>query len=254
MQVSTKALARAQLCVVPLVCLTGCALFGLDGDDPDTYEAGSDGGGASNGANKVSCFGLPVLNLGVVESGYLEPNASDSQACGGYGDGNGDTSYTFTPSQAGTYRFSLASEFDSVFYLVLEACENQVGSHRSVYCTDDVGTSAVETFDAYLSVVGAPVLVVVDTYFSTGSGDFALQVELIEAASSGTCGWDPGSSYYDCGFEGSDPSGANPMQCPSELEVGEPCGDVLGQGCCAANGDLWFCATGGTLHRVDCGL
>jgi len=28
-----------------------------------------------------------------------------------------------------------------------------------------------------------------------------------------TCGWDAGNGYYDCGFEGADPSGENPLEC-----------------------------------------
>lgn len=59
------------------------------------------------------------------------------------------------------------------------------------------------------------------------------------------CGWDPGNNYYECGFEGEDPSGTIPIACPDGLVEGDPCGNVPGEGCCDANGDLWYCGDNG---------
>lgn len=69
------------------------------------------------------------------------------------------------------------------------------------------------------------------------------------------CGWDTRNGYYECGFEGEDPSGVIPLACPEGLTVGDPCGDVTGAGCCDANGDLWYCTDEGgteTLTTISC--
>lgn len=58
------------------------------------------------------------------------------------------------------------------------------------------------------------------------------------------CGWT--GSYYDCGTDGSaDPSGKNPLLCPS----GVPCGKITYEGCCEGNIVKW-CENG--LQMIDC--
>jgi hypothetical protein len=73
----------------------------------------------------------------------------------------------------------------------------------------------------------------------------------------GMCGWDAANMYYECGFEGADPSGTLPLECPDGLVEGDPCGTVTGAGCCDANGDNWYCGDdqmGGTLLVLNaCG-
>lgn len=106
--------------------------------------------------------------------------------------------------------------------------------------TDGTGTSSdVPTTDAPTSStsVGSS-----STGSSTGGG-------------SAMCGWDPGNMYYDCGFEGEDPSGTIPLGCPEGLVEGEACGSVPGEGCCDANGDNWYCGDDGgaqILVKVGC--
>ncbi|RMG94409.1 MAG: hypothetical protein D6705_16355 [Deltaproteobacteria bacterium] len=73
-----------------------------------------------------------------------------------------------------------------------------------------------------------------------------------------TCGWGPTGvpdpmEGYVCGGSGEDPNGTYPLACPDGLEVGGPCGDVTGVGCCDANGDLWYCTNTGQLFMQDCG-
>ncbi len=66
------------------------------------------------------------------------------------------------------------------------------------------------------------------------------------------CGWSFESSYYACGGEASDPAGAYPIACPTNLQEGGSCGEVNGIGCCDANGDNWFCE-GSALVKAMCG-
>jgi len=65
------------------------------------------------------------------------------------------------------------------------------------------------------------------------------------------CGWGPipGNDEipngYQCGFEEEDPEGVHPIACPATamLESGLDCktAGVTGEGCCDANGDVWYC-------------
>ena len=57
------------------------------------------------------------------------------------------------------------------------------------------------------------------------------------------CGWDPDNGYYECGFEGEDPGGENPIGCPEGLVDGDLCEvtGLTGQGCCDAEGNNWYC-------------
>ncbi|MCA9698709.1 MAG: hypothetical protein KC431_14380, partial [Myxococcales bacterium] len=69
------------------------------------------------------------------------------------------------------------------------------------------------------------------------------------------CGWDIGNGWYDCGFEGEDPEGTNPIGCPDGLVDGDPCENtgLTDVGCCDANGDNWYCAMGNVVFYNACG-
>ena len=69
------------------------------------------------------------------------------------------------------------------------------------------------------------------------------------------CGWDANSGWYDCGFEGEDPEGTNPIGCPDGLVDGDPCENtgLTDVGCCDANGDNWYCAQGNVVFYNACG-
>lgn len=69
------------------------------------------------------------------------------------------------------------------------------------------------------------------------------------------CGWDDGNGYYECGFEGEDPGGENPIACPDGLVEGDPCETtgLTGQGCCDADGNNWYCTQEGTVFFNSCG-
>jgi hypothetical protein len=58
------------------------------------------------------------------------------------------------------------------------------------------------------------------------------------------CGWNPDGPYYDCGFEGVDPGGNFPLECPRNLVEGDPC--------CDANGNNWYCAEGEVVFFNSC--
>ena len=72
--------------------------------------------------------------------------------------------------------------------------------------------------------------------------------------SMGVCGWNGETSYYECGFRGSDPSTTFPYECPEGLVEGEPCDTVnlTGAGCCDVNGDNWYCDGDEAVAFVDC--
>jgi hypothetical protein len=60
-----------------------------------------------------------------------------------------------------------------------------------------------------------------------------------------TCGWNPGASWYDCGFEGADPDGDFPRACPMGLTADVACPTSLPfEGCCDAEGSVWYCEEG----------
>jgi agmatine/peptidylarginine deiminase len=61
------------------------------------------------------------------------------------------------------------------------------------------------------------------------------------------CGWDPNNGWYDCGFTGADPSGANPRPCGAACApqcTGKTCGD---DGC---GGQCGTCAAGTTCNAA----
>ncbi len=83
-------------------------------------------------------------------------------------------------------------------------------------------------------------------------------------AGAGTCGWGKTgqkmiSEGYVCGGMGESPMPEMfPIDCPAEVELtaGAECGNIRGQGCCDANGDVWFCASDNgadpVLFTTDC--
>jgi hypothetical protein len=78
----------------------------------------------------------------------------------------------------------------------------------------------------------------------------------------GGCGWGKTGDKmfpegYICDGEGKGPDVMFPLACPedADLTAGADCGDIRAQGCCDANGDLWFCADAGDgteLVTEDC--
>jgi hypothetical protein len=76
---------------------------------------------------------------------------------------------------------------------------------------------------------------------TTGDGDGDPTTGDGDGDPGGNCGWNPGSEWYECGGQGSDPSGTNPYACPPGLIEGAACGAVGYEGCCDANGDNWYC-------------
>jgi hypothetical protein len=83
-----------------------------------------------------------------------------------------------------------------------------------------------------------------------------------ETAGTPTCGWGPTGDAtipegYVCDGEGEDPDGNFPLLCPDDIElvVGGACGSIMGQGCCDAAGDAWFCGDDGSgpaLALIEC--
>ena len=73
----------------------------------------------------------------------------------------------------------------------------------------------------------------------------------------GACGWgstgvaDPAEGYV-CGGSGEDPDGDIDMACPAEISEGEACGTVVGEGCCDADDNVWYCSTNLTLIKETC--
>ena len=68
-----------------------------------------------------------------------------------------------------------------------------------------------------------------------------------------TCGWNAEGSYYDCGFEGADPSGANPINCGEECVpscFGKFCGSDGCGGSCGECGEGQACTEAGVCE--DC--
>ncbi len=71
----------------------------------------------------------------------------------------------------------------------------------------------------------------------------------------GSCGWQAGQAYYNCGFSGSDPSGQHPKACPSECTpdcTGKTCGDDGCGGSCGACGGGETCTGGQCVCAPDC--
>lgn len=84
-----------------------------------------------------------------------------------------------------------------------------------------------------------------------------------------SCGWNKPLGVYDCGFEGTDPTGENEKACPdfqtdvaadvpeipkctvgSLMAVG--CQDISFEGCCSQEGALYFCEKGKYLCALHC--
>jgi hypothetical protein len=79
--------------------------------------------------------------------------------------------------------------------------------------------------------------------------------ETTETGEPALCGWNARSAFYECGFEGAEPEGNFPIECPDGLAAGDPCqtSGLTGEGCCDANGDNWYCTDGGVVFFNACG-
>jgi hypothetical protein len=87
-----------------------------------------------------------------------------------------------------------------------------------------------------------------------------------ETGAAGSCGWGATGQVkitdgYICGGDGESPTPEMfPIDCPAEVELvaGGVCGTIRGQGCCDANGDVWFCASDNGAEPVlftdDCSM
>jgi hypothetical protein len=124
---------------------------------------------------------------------------------------------------------------------------------------DDATTDATDdaTTDATDDDVGT-------TDESTGDGDGDTTDDATTDATTTTdettdgglgCGWNARGPYYECGFEGADPDGNFPLECPDGLVDGDPCDTtgLTGEGCCDANGDNWYCTQEGVVFLSACG-
>jgi hypothetical protein len=67
------------------------------------------------------------------------------------------------------------------------------------------------------------------------------------------CGWNPAESWYDCGFQGEDPTREFPRACPTDAEPHAPCPAALSfEGCCDPQGDVWYCDEEGRVVMTHC--
>jgi len=71
------------------------------------------------------------------------------------------------------------------------------------------------------------------------------------------CGWNPGKLYYDCQFQGADPTGAHPLACPGSSCIpncgGKQCGDDGCGGSCGTCAAGQFCYQGKCQAQDPCG-
>lgn len=91
---------------------------------------------------------------------------------------------------------------------------------------------------------------------SSGTGSTSSASTSSTTGGGAMCGWNVDMMYYDCGFEGEDPSATFPIDCPDGLVEGDPCGAVKGEGCCDASGNNWYCGDNmgvQELVTVPCG-
>lgn len=103
--------------------------------------------------------------------------------------------------------------------------------------TDDATTTTDTTTDATTDAT---------TDGTTAEDDIGTDTAAETTDGGPACGWNPDgmpAGYY-CGFEGVDPGGTNPIECPEGLVEGDPCATtgLTGEGCCDAEGNNWFCA------------
>jgi len=99
-------------------------------------------------------------------SDQFQPATCASQSLSG-----GDRSFEFTAPAAGTYTFSSAgSDYDTVLYL-LDTCGG-----TELACDDDGGPSTQSEL-SYTFTAGQTVVVVLDGYSSSSTGNFELVVE-----------------------------------------------------------------------------
>jgi hypothetical protein len=80
-------------------------------------------------------------------------------------------------------------------------------------------------------------------------GDCSLIEETGDEAPPSACGWNPAASWYDCGFEGTDPDGEFARECPGDLEPDAACPTSLPfEGCCDMDGNVWYCDEGAVVN------
>ena len=79
----------------------------------------------------------------------------------------------------------------------------------------------------------------------------------LKSLNCGSCGWDGNNGFYNCGFEGADPSGEHPLACDGGCLpdcTDKECGDDGCGGSCGACGDGEVCSAGGMCVADDeCG-
>jgi len=82
------------------------------------------------------------------------------------------------------------------------------------------------------------------------------QVNTLECGQYG-CGWNAGKQYYDCNQTGTDPSGANPKECPGGVCIpncaGKLCGDDGCGGSCGTCPQGTACVSGKCVAGTSCG-
>ena len=117
------------------------------------------------------------------------------------------------------------------------ACE-QYGDCCSDYATECGGTTPAGcgdvTFEGCCSEDG-------------GTLSYCENDQLQSGPCEGGCGWDPENNFYNCGFTGADPSGANPLTCSGE----GPCEPSCAEKECGPDGCGGVCGkcTEGTICK-----
>jgi hypothetical protein len=88
----------------------------------------------------------------------------------------------------------------------------------------------------------------------TDAGTTVADTTGTDTDAAGACGWDAASMFYSCGFEGEDPDGNFPLECPVEPVAGDPCtkdGEINGIGCCYMGANA-YCLEDGTIAIETC--
>jgi hypothetical protein len=142
--------------------------------------------------------------------------------------------------------------YDPILYVLAGDCK---GSELA--CNDD-SIDRNSRVEVYLSA-GEEITIIVDGWTSSVSTalDYRLTITLQSGEPLGSCGWDATQSVpgYYCGGSGADPNGVFAFACPAGLFEGAACSIVGGEGCCDANGNVWYCTTAtepASLHQEVC--
>ena len=115
---------------------------------------------------------LPVMPL-VVQGTLTAQPGLNAGSCGGDGD---ELVYTFTPPDPGNYRMVVESEMDTVLYVRQADPTVHTGvCGDELDCNDESAGSSASELTVALST--SPIIVVVDNYSSSDSGDFTLTIE-----------------------------------------------------------------------------